>query len=157
MPATPYCTVVAVVMMRFGSVAPRSFSGCQSTSRSSLIRDHLASRRRRRGGRSLARPEAGALLLHPVDRDRDDQDGASDDLLPEALDTGDREAVLERADEEHSDCGARHAADAAEEARAAEQYRSCCVERDVRADHRACGTETADLDTARDTRAEPGD
>src|SRR3954467_14551239 len=131
MPATPYCTVVAVVMMRFGSVAPRSFKGCQRTSRSSLIRDDLASRGRRRGRRSLARPQARTLLLHAIDGDRDDQDHARDDLLPEALDARDRETVLQRADEEHPDGGARDAADSAEEARAAEQHGGGGVERDV--------------------------
>src|SRR6185503_20593849 len=100
MPATPYCTVVAVVMMRFGSVAPRSFNGCQRTSRSLLIRCRLTPWRRHGGGRSLARPQARALLLHPVDRDRDDQDDAGHDLLPEALYTCDRQAVLKCADEE---------------------------------------------------------
>ena len=77
------------------------------------------------------------VLLDPVDRDRDDQDRAGDDLLPEARDGGDREPVLQRADEEHADGRAGDAADAAEEARAAEQHRGGRVERRRLADERA--------------------
>src|SRR5262245_24674848 len=96
--------------------------------------------RRRCGRRGLQRPAAepaAAGLLEAVEGNGGDQDRARHDLLPEALDPRDREAVLQGADEEDTDRRARDAADPADEARAAEEDRCGGVQRDVLPDEGA--------------------
>ena len=66
------------------------------------------------GGSAPERRAPGRL--DPVDRDRDDQDRAGDDLLPETGDGGDREPVLQRPDEEDAHRRSGHTADPAEKA-----------------------------------------
>src|SRR5690349_7241880 len=92
-----------------------------------------------------------AYLSDPlVDGDGDDDEHAHREGLPEHVESGEREAVAEDADDEGAEERAPHRAAAAEEARAADHDGRDRVEVEVDARVRRGGVGASDLDPRAD-------